>query len=337
MATNSPNLRIFGDKFDYFLCLMDIVAKASKVDAGKKVICFVEDDFFQKVGFDVDVPNVDFIKCGPEFNASSVPLSNDIAFAIYAIQHTSVGLPVAKYLMANNIRFTSAGGFAAGGFVYDDKVARNVIEQAYITQTLTGFAKFDPLAEEDFANLCQALFYTNHLPGDVVEVGCFRGSSGSIMLDYAKEKGLTPKTFYFFDVFAGFDYPEALSSLDTIWVNTHATEGVETISHRLQSKAFGNTVHVEKVNIITDKIPSSINGVCLCNIDVDLYEAVHSALFRFAPLMVTGGIMICEDAGHTPGLIGARVALDEFIQSDLGKKFTVVFQNSGQVFLIKHQ
>jgi hypothetical protein len=47
--------------------------------------------------------------------------------------------------------------------------------------------------------------------------------------------------------------------------------------------------------------------------------------------------MICEDAGHTPGLIGARVALEEFIESGAGKKFTVMHLRSGQVFLVKHQ
>jgi hypothetical protein len=51
--------------------------------------------------------------------------------------------------------------------------------------------------------------------------------------------------------------------------------------------------------------------------------------------MSVGGIMICEDAGHTPALIGARLALDNFLKSEQGKFFIPVHMTSGQVFLIR--
>jgi hypothetical protein len=90
------------------------------------------------------------------------------------------------------------------------------------------------------------------------------------------------------------------------------------------------------LNIISDPLPSEIKNISMCNIDVDMLEAVESAFEKIAPLMSVGGIMICEDAGHTPSLIGARLALDNFLSSSLGKKFTPVFMESGQVFLIRH-
>ncbi len=155
------------------------------------------------------------------------------------------------------------------------------------------------------------------------------------MLGYARAKDLAPRRFHFFDVFTGFDYPEALASSDSSWANTHGTEGKEIVEARLQSMAGHNEVCVYQANVISDPLPD-IPRISLCNIDVDLYEAVRAGLFRFAPLIVPGGIMICEDAGHTPSLIGARMALEEFLEDEAGRAFTAVHMTSGQVFLVKH-
>jgi hypothetical protein len=336
-SINIPNGRQFEDKFDYLTALLEIAGRVSRLDPSKSVVCFVEDDFFTKVGLNITIPRVEFIACGPGFDPARIDYDADATIAVYAIQHASIGLPIAQALIAKNIKFITAGGARTGGFAYDDKAARQVIEAAFIAQTVQGFAKFeDPGTNEDFANLCQALLYTNTIPGDVVEVGCFRGSSGAMMLEYAAQKKLKPKTFRFFDVFSGFDYPEAIKSTDANRANTHATEGQAVVAERLKSRAGENIVHVEKMNIISDDIPAAVTQISLCNLDVDLYEAVHAGLFRLAPLISIGGIMICEDAGHLPALIGARVALQEFIESDAGKAFTPVHQTSGQVFLVKH-
>jgi hypothetical protein len=73
----------------------------------------------------------------------------------------------------------------------------------------------------------------------------------------------------------------------------------------------------------------------VANIDVDLYEATKVALERVAPLVVLGGIIICEDPASTPGLYGAYVAMHDFLEgNEDGRKFLPVFKG-GQYFLIK--
>jgi hypothetical protein len=211
------------------------------------------------------------------------------------------------------------------------------VEAALLEQTVDGYEKFwDPGSHQDFINLTQALYRTRRLPGSVVEVGCFRGSSGAVMLDYSARKRLPARHFWFFDVFQGFDYKEALESSDLVWANSHATEGEATVRRRLERKAGANQVTVRKLNIITDDIPDDLGPVAVANIDVDLYEAVVTGLTRIAPLMTIGGIMICEDAGHTPALIGAALALEQFLDSDLGAGFTPVHMTSGQTLLVRH-
>lgn len=58
-------------------------------------------------------------------------------------------------------------------------------------------------------------------------------------------------------------------------------------------------------------------------------------LEKLAPLIVPNGILIVEDAGQAPALIGARVALSQFMNTPAGKDFRPVYMESGQTLLIK--
>ena len=117
-------------------------------------------------------------------------------------------------------------------------------------------------------------------------------------------------------------------SADRMWIGTHSTEGQQAIARRLSAfndPQNGLEVRVVKANIIRDSLPSDLTKVTLANIDVDMYEAVQAALYKIAPLVIKNGIMIVEDAGHTPALIGARIALDRFLKSAEGAAFSVSY------------
>lgn len=88
-------------------------------------------------------------------------------------------------------------------------------------------------------------------------------------------------------------------------------------------------------NVISDALPDGIGPIAVANIDVDMCEAVEAALFRLAPLMSVGGVMIVEDAGHTPRLAGVPLALDKFVRSDVGRAFSSVYMASGPTYLIR--
>lgn len=96
-----------------------------------------------------------------------------------------------------------------------------------------------------------------------------------------------------------------------------------------------DNVHVLRNSVICDALPDGIGPIAVANIDVDMCEAVEAALFRLAPLMSVGGVMIVEDAGHTPRLAGALLALDNFVRSDIGRAFRSVYMASGQTYLIR--
>ena len=87
-------------------------------------------------------------------------------------------------------------------------------------------------------------------------------------------------------------------------------------------------------NICRDCLPESIKQIVVCNIDVDLYDATRAALQKVAPLIVKSGIIICEDPTSTPPLAGALLAMEEFLKTEMGKKFMKILAG-GQYLLIK--
>ena len=254
---------------------------------------------------------------------------------LYGVECNTDGLPAIAQIVAGGFKFSPFGGAPVGSYAYDNARALETLERQYVHQHLAGYAKFeDPGSSEDFANLCQALETTRNVPGAVVEFGCFRGSSTSVMLDYALSTGLQ-RDFHIFDIFDGFTYEEAKKSPDAMWQGTHKTEGYDVVRTRLESIGYPN-LKVYKANVITAPLPPEITQIAVANVDVDLYEAVKAGLDKVADLIPPGGIIICEDAGHTPNLIGARLALQEFMQSPRGARFTQILLASGQAFLVAH-
>jgi len=90
-----------------------------------------------------------------------------------------------------------------------------------------------------------------------------------------------------------------------------------------------------KSNIITDPLPKEIKKIAACNIDVDIFDAVESALEKVSNLIVVGGIIILEDGGHTPALLGAHCAVEKFMKTSEGKRYHKILLSSGQTLLIK--
>ena len=262
---------------------------------------------------------------------------------LYACLQDDLGLPFIDAAYARQMKVRPVWYGEPRDYLSRNVHALRSFKTEFNRQSAGGYFKLD-FGYGDFANLVQAFESTRARPGWIVEVGCFCGSSAGALLSYVAsrqaERGNPQLKFHYMDVFEGFDYPEAHTSSDVLWAGTHATDGLEAVRARIQ--AYGDGVegmHIEvsRCNVITDPIPEAIvrEGVRLANIDVDLYEAVAAGLARFAPLMVPGGMMICEDAGHTPLLIGALKALEEFMASEAGRQFSRIDLASGQSILVK--
>jgi len=185
-------------------------------------------------------------------------------------------------------------------------------------------------------NICQAIEMTRHLEGDYVEIGVFTGSSACTALRFMHHRGIDRKC-WFLDTYEGFAYDSAGSSADIMWHGTHLTsipvaEHMQNLDIKLSMA--GSNYRMVKNNIHDDPFPEEIKKIAVANLDVDMYEAILVGLHKIAPLIVLHGIIICEDATSTPALYGAYVAMEDFLLSDMGKKFIKIFVH-GQYFLIK--
>jgi len=304
------------------------ILRAGKALAGRRPIVLW--DGYGQIG------DVAYIACATEKPSAVDAYPVDETVFIYACTQDDIGGPFIRRVIARGGKFLPIRVHDPALYINIDTVARTALEYELAHQVQEGFAKWDHGAH-DFVNLIQALAVTQKLPGDYVEIGCFQGSSGGAVLRYLRDKDRA-MTCHFLDVFEGFTYPAAMQSADSLWVNTHKTAGVDVIRQRLVSYADGRPdlrVHVHQSNCITDDLPGDIKQIAVANIDVDLYDAVLAALHRVAPLMVPGGILVVEDPGHSPFLIGARVALDEFLESAAAEAFTPIVMQSGQTFLIR--
>lgn len=183
----------------------------------------------------------------------------------------------------------------------------------------------------DFENIMQAIMLTQHLHGDIVEIGTFQGSSARAICHFLKQSQIHKKA-YFIDTFEGFTYAQAKDSKDARWADTHTQTSLEAVQTYLSAYTHFECV---KQNIITDALPASIQSICVANIDVDMYEAIKAALSKVADKIVKNGIIIVEDYGHSPALIGAQVALEEFLQTYREQFMPLYMGLSGQMFLIR--
>ena len=196
----------------------------------------------------------------------------------------------------------------------------------------------DPIIHE---NICEALNLTKNIEGDYVEIGVYKGGSALTALNYLQlqiQNNLlnNQKKAWLFDTFTGFDYEAAENSSDISWNNTHQLLGQEETINYIKETFNDITINYELIplNICTNELPSSINKIAVANIDVDMYDAVFDALLKVHPLISTGGIIICEDATATPGLYGAYVALQNFLEKICPNQYIKIFKK-GQYFLIK--
>lgn len=220
-------------------------------------------------------------------------------------------------------------------YIDKNKKARRALECTRADCSSLGLGKF---SKEDFENIMQVLEITRKVDGDYVEIGVFKGSSGIAALHYMVESGIKRKC-WFIDTFEGFSYKVAERSFDRRWFDTHQLWGKKkTMEHirRIFGK-FDIPHQVVAANICDSRLPRAIKKIAACNIDVDIYDAVLASLKKISPLISEHGVMMVEDYGHTPGLIGAHLAVEEFLVLDKEKKFTPIYMESGQIFLIRNK
>lgn len=191
--------------------------------------------------------------------------------------------------------------------------------------------KFDLKCDvRDYMDIAQSMMHIarGKVPGDIAEFGSFKGHSGYLITQLSKSLDLQKK-IYLFDMFENF--PEESIGIDAFWSKTHIVDFNDVKS---KFREFPN-VQLVKGDFTTTLKKQQISSLSLVHVDCDSFRATQYVMEQlFDGVLSRGGLMLFEDYGH-PGLLGSRVAIDEFFEkrSDV---FLLFSQASGYLIAYKH-
>lgn len=158
------------------------------------------------------------------------------------------------------------------------------------------------LSDHEAHQLVRLVRSTAKVPGDLAEVGTYRGVSAKLI---AEARGTTPKTLHLFDTFEGL--PELQDIDRSVFYEGQYQADLHDVADYL-----GAYPHIALYAGVFPKTAGPIEQkkFSFVHLDVDLYESTKEALEFFYPRMTQGGVIVSHDYIVTPG---ATKAVQEFM------------------------
>jgi O-methyltransferase len=149
---------------------------------------------------------------------------------------------------------------------------------------------------------CVETLVNDRVPGDLIEAGCWRGGAVIMMRGVLKSYGVTDRTVWAADSFAGLPEPNAeLYPADTADINYTAEELAVSLDEvrrnlRMYGLDDGGVEFLE--GWFRDTLPTVRDKQwALIRLDGDLYESTMDGLTNLYPQLAPGGFMIIDDFG----------------------------------------
>lgn len=136
-------------------------------------------------------------------------------------------------------------------------------------------------------------------PGDLVEVGVYKGGSAFILAGVAREQ---KRPLFLFDTFKGI--PVRDDRFDSHKIGDFSDTTADAVR-----AAIPEAIVVEGIFPWTlPSVRQRIGKIAFAHIDVDQYDSTHACCTQLAPLMAKGGVMVFDDYDV---LDGAKLAVNE--------------------------
>jgi O-methyltransferase len=171
------------------------------------------------------------------------------------------------------------------------------------------------LIPAELAFLVEAITSTKDVPGDIYEVGCFRGNTTCFLNRHLRESGIN-KDYYCIDTFSGF------AEDDMSFEQAQRGKSLEMFSgFRANAlKWFERTLAVnacQRVFCIKADVKKYqfVRPVSFALLDVDLYQPTIYALQHMWPHLSPGGMIAVHDCKPENMFDGAFQAYMEFTES----------------------
>ena len=146
-----------------------------------------------------------------------------------------------------------------------------------------------------FYNLYSSLELVQHLNGDVMELGCYKGLSSYLLCTRLRELNpmFTGEGYSICDSFEGLSNPTDKDQLNQNFSRMFAAP-IEVVKKNLDNFP-GIKYHKGWIpNVFKDLSGTTYRFV---HIDVDLVEPTMASFEYFYPRLVSGGIIVCDDYG----------------------------------------
>lgn len=169
---------------------------------------------------------------------------------------------------------------------------------------------------------------TANVPGDILEVGVWRGGTGALMA--ARSQGLgSARRVYLCDTFTG--VVKAGTHDSSYRGGEHADTSVEIVDALCRQLALGNVTLVQ--GIFPDESSRQLEDarLSLCHVDVDVYESARAITEWIWPRLAVGGVVVYDDYGFL-----SCDGITRFVNEMSGRSGAITLHNlNGHAVVVK--
>lgn len=167
----------------------------------------------------------------------------------------------------------------------------------------------DQVSEVETQRIIETLRGCLDVPGDVVELGCYKGDTSLILAEIIRGTG---KKLWIYDSFEGL--PQK-STQDESALGEDFKAGELYVTKREVKQRFlraGLTVPVIKKAWFNELTHSDLpSQICFAFLDGDFYQSIKDSLGLVGPKMAKGGVILVHDYNNV-SLPGVAKAVDEW-------------------------
>jgi len=167
---------------------------------------------------------------------------------------------------------------------------------------------------------------TNKLNGDVIEIGVWRGGTGSLLAKAASKE----TTVFLCDTFSG--VVKAGSKDNQYFGGEHSDTSVDVVNQLFNELKISNFSILK--GIFPDETGKSIENrkFRFCHIDVDVYQSAKDIFSWAWERLVTGGVVVFDDYGFA-----ACEGITDLVNNELASREDLIMLHNlnGHAILIK--
>ncbi|MFP5220117.1 MAG: TylF/MycF/NovP-related O-methyltransferase [Actinomycetes bacterium] len=161
---------------------------------------------------------------------------------------------------------------------------------------------------------CVETVLRDGVPGDLVETGVWRGGASILMRGVLAAHGVTDRTVWVADSFAGLPRPDAdrypADAGDDHWTRPELAVGLDEVQRNFAKYGLLDDQVRFLRGWFSDTLPDApIATIAVLRLDGDLYESTTDALTALYPKVAPGGFVVIDDYG---AIEACRQATDDF-------------------------